>query len=367
MKILFDHQIFTNQKFGGISRYFFELINRFDGVDDSYEVTSLLSNNEYYNKNVNPKVKSFFHEQEFKGKIRIQSLVNKMSSIKQLNNKNFDVFHPTYYNPYFLKKLKNKPFILTFHDAINEKFGSEYPELGNDISLLKFKKTLLDKANKIIAVSENTKKDIIEYYNIDHNKIEVIHLGNSLSNINNCLPKVIEQDYILFVGNRGNYKNFIFFINSISHLLLKYKLKLICAGGGDFNREEYNVFVKLNIQDIIIYKPILNDNVLVNLYQHALFFCFPSLYEGFGIPVLESFSSNCPILLSNGGSLTEVGSDAALYFDPKNSDSLIYAFETLVTNDHLRNELKTKGFERSKHFNWNKTFEKHIEIYKSII
>ncbi|TRX13391.1 glycosyltransferase family 4 protein [Flavobacterium gawalongense] len=367
MKILYDHQIFTAQQYGGISRYFFELIKRFEGVEKSCEVATLFSDNAYYNKEVNPKVKPFFLDKNFRGKGRIVKQVNEKISNYKITKGDFDVFHPTYYDDYFLKRIKGKPFVVTFYDMIHEKFSSQFDILKSDTTIFDNKRRLLEHSSKIIAISETTKNDIVELFDVDKSKIDVVYLGNSLENFNIGNRRFVEDDYILFVGNRGTYKNFDFFVSAVADLLIKNDLKLICAGGGDFSIQEQTLLKSLNLENYVVFKKIINDDVLSNYYTHALFFVFPSLYEGFGIPVLEAFACGCPALLSNGGSLPEVGGDAAVYFDPTDIESLKRTTNELINNQSLRHKLKEKGSVRLNEFSWDKTFQETFEVYKTVI
>ncbi|MGM8362799.1 glycosyltransferase family 4 protein [Flavobacterium sp. ARAG 55.4] len=367
MKILFDHQIFTLQQYGGISRYIYELIKRFDNVNNSCNVGTVYSNNAYLNKETFHGVSPFFPTTNFRGKEYLYNSINQSKSLSKVRKSDFDIFHPTYYNDYFLKNLENRPFVITFHDMIHEKFENQYPELSNEVSVYQSKRKLAEKAQKIIAVSETTKKDIIDIYGIDEEKIDVVYLGNSLESSGGDQERIIKQDYILFVGNRLLYKNFEGFVTGVTQLLINNDLTLICAGGGDFSILEIQFIKKMNLEKRIILLKKINDTILSNLYTNALFFVFPSLYEGFGIPVLESFASGCPTLLSTGGSLPEIGGDAAIYFDPQDLHSLYMASSNLISDKKLRQNLKIKGTERIKKFSWDKTFENTLEVYKKII
>lgn len=367
MRILYDHQIFTQQQYGGISRYFYELINRFDGVENSCNVATVFSENAYYNEKVNPKLNQLLPDYSFKGKGRIVNFFNGRKSLRDVHKGNFDIFHPTYYDEYFIRKIKDKPFVVTFYDMIHEKFSNQFESLKADTNLFDNKRRLLEKSSKIIAISETTKNDIIEIFNVDPSKIDVVYLGNSLQNFNVRNQRIIDENYILFVGNRSIYKNFNFFVKAIAELLVDYNLILICAGGGDFTLEEKLRLSSLKLENRVVFKKIVNDDVLSNYYAHALFFCFPSLYEGFGIPVLESFACGCPALLSNGGSLPEIGGEAALYFNPTNEESLKKSADELINNEVLREKMKNKGFNRLKQFSWDDTFMKTLEVYKSVI
>jgi glycosyltransferase involved in cell wall biosynthesis len=367
MKIQYDHQIFTQQQYGGISRYFYELIKRFDGNEDSCKVATMFSENAYYNKNFNPELNGLLPDFHFKGKGRIMAYFNKKKSLKDVQNADFDVFHPTYYDDYFVNKLRGKPFVVTFYDMIHEKFSSQFESLRSDTKIFDGKKRLLEHSSKIIAISETTKKDIIEIFDVDSSKIDVVYLGNSLQYFDKGDNRLVEEDYILFVGNRTIYKNFIFFVTAIAPLLIDNNLKLICAGGGNFSQEELDLLKRLKVEERVVFKQIVNDDVLANYYSNAVFFCFPSLYEGFGIPVLEAFACGCPALLSTGGSLPEIGADAALYFDPTNPDSLEKVAIKLISDRSLRQSLKEKGYSRLKEFSWDKTFQDHLNVYQSII
>ena len=366
MKIQYDHQIFTAQEYGGVSRYFYELAKELDALDNmEIDISLLLSNNHYIsNKNLTnhidllPKNKSIW-------KYRFFNIINKTYSIQNLKKQNIDIFHPTYYDPYFLDYIGNKPFILTIYDMIHEKFKNMF-STSDKVSI--YKKRLAEKATKIIAISESTKMDLIEFFGIDESKIEVIYLGNSMfPEFKENTKLKIPNKYILFIGSRIEYKNFKRFIKSISKILNQdNKLYLICVGGGKFNNQELKFFSELNIiSQIIQYS--LDDNTLALLYKYAQVFVFPSLYEGFGIPILESFACTCPLLCSNTSSLPEVAGDGAYYFDPYSEESMRNAIIKVLESNYLQEELKQKGSERLKRFSWETTAIETKKIYEGVM
>nr|WP_315243906.1 glycosyltransferase family 1 protein [uncultured Flavobacterium sp.] len=367
MKVLFDYQIFAMQQYGGISRYFFELIKRFENSENDYLLGTKFTNNAYLNSNTFSNVYPFFPNFNFRGKERFIDLVNKSNTLRYVQKSDFDVFHPTYYDDYFFNNLGDKPYVVTFYDMIHEKFSDSFSDLKSLEKTIMQKSRIAKKAHRIIAISEHTKNDIIDIYNIDKDKIDVVYLGNSLINTEQGEEAIVNDNYLLFVGNRSGYKNFSYFVKTISILLIENKLKLVCGGGGDFSIEELNLLKDLGLQNHVVLIKEINDAILSNLYTNALFFVFPSLYEGFGIPVLESFACNCPTLLSNGGSLPEIGGNGAVYFDLNDDQSLFNAVFNLINDAKLRNELIQQANIRLQNFSWDKTFEDTIKVYEKII
>ena len=149
-------------------------------------------------------------------------------------------------------------------------------------------------------------------------------------------------------------------------MLVKNNVKLVCAGGRGFSDEETEIINQMRISNYVEHKEV-NDEILSELYSNALCFVFPSLYEGFGIPVLEAFSCKCPCVLSNTSSLPEVAGDAAVYFDPSDKDSIIYAIECVLVNQSLQQELIEKGTQRLKSFSWSKMKNNTFEVYKKLL
>ena len=369
MKILYDHQIFTIQKFGGISRYFCELYSHLLTMDTIQpEISVVYSENSYYqelfHQRINlPDQKTLGKYLNFGKNVAINK-INEYHCKKQIRHGNFDIFHPTYYNPYFLKNLKTQPYVLTVYDMIHELF----PDMFKKDNIAIQKKKVIECATKIIAISDNTKTDITRFYDIDPKKIEVVHLATSLQLHTMDCTLSLPQKYILFVGNRGYYKNFSFFINSISSLLIEEKdLYLICAGGGVFSDDEMQLLNYLKIKSKVLHYPIASDGTLSQFYRKAILFVFPSLYEGFGIPVLEAFSCGCPVAASNSGSLPEVGGEAVNYFDPNNSDSIQDVVEDIVHNNSLQDSLRVRGYQQLKLFSWEKTAKDTKKVYDNLL
>ena len=236
-----------------------------------------------------------------------------------------------------------------------------------DLVTVKNKKELLEKAIKIIAISESTKRDILKLYpQINKDKIEVIYLSQSIDPKNYKEVKLPEK-FLLFVGNRDGYKNFTFFLKSVASLLYSdSNLYIVCAGGNKFTNDEKRLIDELKITNQISQSN-FDDNELASYYTKAKCFIFPSEYEGFGIPVLESMACGCPVVLANHSSFPEVAGDAGVYFELNNEVDLKNKVVSLIENETYRNQMITKGYIQSKKFSWEKTAQECKELFKSTI
>ncbi len=368
MRILFDHQTFTFQPWGGISRLFAELLREFSTCDSIETALSLkYSTNEYLKSADIYQHKDIFPKVDAKWKTMLTKILNQRASIKTLRSDTFDIFHPTYYDPYFLRTIKKHPFVLTVFDMTQERLGQGASFLE---SLVIKKELLTHKADRIIAISENTKQDLVDLFGIDETKIDVVPLATSLT-----LPKenpqegqMLPANYLLYVGGRQLYKNFQFFVKAMAPLLNEYDdLSLVCAGGGEFNRHELLLLKELSIDKKVQHSHISSNQTLAAFYQNAKVFLFPSLYEGFGIPLLEAFACECPIVSSNAASLPEVAGDAAIYFEPESAEQLKKATVSVLENEDTRNRLIKAGSERIKQFSWKKTAEQTIQTYEKAL
>jgi len=381
MKVLYDTQCFDMQKIGGVSRYFFELMKYqreqdslifpYEYTDNTYLIESSFND---FKKNPN-EYSDFCGGLDFKGKWRLYQLKNRLchpktisesnkeKAIELLKNQDFDVFHPTYYNPYFLEYLGNKPFVLTIHDMIHEK----YPEFYLGAGEVRNKKLLAEKAAKIIAISESTKKDIIDIYGKEfESKIELVYHGSSLkaAHSNAVDFRAKYGKYILFTGSRTAYKNFYSTVHFMADFLRSNDMNLVCTGS-KFSDEELKYFSDINLSDRIKHHFAKEDEIYA-LYNQAQCFIFPSYYEGFGIPVLEAFECGVPCILSDASCFREIGGNACLYFNPKSKEELIIALET-ATDSENRKKMIEAGTTRLQSFSWEKTAVQTDSIYKSVL
>ena len=355
MKILFDAQIFLNQRAGGISRYYYELFKGLNATGIDVRIAGRFVKNKYILADKTYR-KYFFHDS-----VALFNLFNKLQIRQAVAKGRYDIFHPSDAHA-FLEKIipADKNLVFTIHDMIPEKYFNVKSPV---------KKSLAQRADKIIAVSETTKNDVMEVFGIEKHKIEVIYHGSSLNPESTLQsPAGLPHNYILQVGERQGYKNFDMAIRAMAPLMDKYSdLYLVCAGRRPFSKSEHLLFKSLNIDKKVLIYSHSDDNTLSALYKNAAVFIFPSLYEGFGIPVLESWACGAPVVLSDNNCFREVAGDAGYYFDPRDKDSITAAVEDVLLHPTLQNDLREKGKKRLAQFSWERAVQQTNNIYKSLI
>ena len=363
MKVLYDNEIFLIQKYGGATRYFYELIKRMP--DRKAKVLLYMGKfiNEYgleeYSDNF-----EIFSGKKIRHIPRTKLLSKKIQKPlfeRFAAKQEFDILHQTYYDDINLKKSFKR--IITIHDFTHEKLSNNFSSLDKTAKL---KKAAIMKSDGIICVSESTKKDLMNMYNTEGKKIKVIYHGNSLKYEVKDEP-VIKGKYILYVGDRRSYKNFnvmikLFEINKD----LKKEYKAVCCGGGSFTSDELNSMKRSNVSDNFIQIE-ARDSKIANLYYYATAFIYPSKYEGFGIPMIEAMYNGCPVIASNVSSLPEIGGSAALYFNPDSVEELNDRVNILLTDNDTVKSLKVSGREREKEFSWDKCANETYKFYEEVL
>lgn len=365
MKVFFDNKIFVNQSHGGPTNYFVNLSKYLNyyctskifspiHLSDPLHQFKKLGNVYGYKLPFNQYLikynffKKFLHNTNF------------FFANKNINRFHYDVFHTTYYENYPYK-LNNKNLlkVVTIFDLISEKFSNLY---GQNKKFLP-KKEVLNSCDKIICISQNTKKDLQKIYNVPEKKIEVIYLGypDKIEGLENNF----NFPYIMFVGTRWKYKNFDRFIKAYSNnKRINSNFKLLIFGGGKFTKLEIMMFKehKVNLDNIIHVSG--DDKTLFSCYKFASLFVYPSLYEGFGLPILESMLYDCPIACSYTSSLPEVAGDGAIYFNPENIDEMSYKIEKILFSEKLKFSIINNGKNQLKKFSWDKCARETIDFYK---
>ncbi len=391
MKVLYDHQTFELQIFGGISRYFTELMSQSSAAGLYDTELSLVYTDNGYLKKMSPgsyaaipkpldPYARFMPGVHFKGKRRLFQwtkrwrtedasidfqAVNRQHSVRKLQEGDYDVFHATYYNRYFLDHIGQKPFVLTVYDLIHERF----PEFlmsdpGNK------SRAVLERADMLIAISESTKQDLMQFYQVPEDRIAVTHLACSLDPLAAEAARLTPEPpvrYLLHVGHRDLYKNFYFFLEIVRPFLMSDPgLHVVCTGPA-FYGAELEFFRSLGIAGRMVHY-YGSDAELAAPSPRAPAPVHPPQVGGFGLPLLEAVACGCPVVCSRAGSFPEVAGDAALYFEPKDPSSIADVLGSVLSdNQPLRASLMAKGYERLKQFSWSRTAAETRAVYEQAI
>ena len=285
-------------------------------------------------------------------------------------------FSPTHYLPLYVPC----PSVMSILDVSYLHF----PKLFKKRDLYQLKlwgRYSIGKAKKIITISKSSKNDIIKAYNVSEDKVVVVYPGvksetnSKIKMQNSKLLKEkfgIDRDYILFVGTLQPRKNIEKLIEAFSRLKtkdlgLKTDLGLVIVGKKGWMYEDIlNAPKKFGITKRVKFLDSVTDEDLPSFYKNAICFALPSLYEGFGLPILEAMKYGCPVLTSNVSSLPEAGGEAALYCDPEDVDDIARNLESIIQNSELRKKLIEKGYQQIKKFSWEKTAKETLKIIEEL-
>ena len=383
MRILYDSLSFDWERVGGVTRYFTNLWRNLP-QDVEYDIAVKETKNLYLQAppfNVpaaSDSFETFLPRMRFKGKLLLFDTLCKigiLQSAKESNRRqfaqklkdgNYDVIHVTgahsfgsMWRPY----VGRKPIVVTVYDLI--------PDIvyGNQ-DIRRWRKEMLNAATRIIAISEHTKRDVMAHYGISEDRISVVYLGVDSGSDMKPVSALAGKKYIFYVGKRDGYKNFAFMVKALAPVFARdHSLSLVCTGRG-FDETETRLLDECGMAGRASAN-LYGDDELRWLYANACVFIYPSIYEGFGMPILDAFSFGCPVLLANATCFPEVGGDAALYFDPKDEEDFRRQLMRVIGDDDeargLRADMVARGKERVKLFSWKKCAKETAEVYRRCV
>jgi glycosyltransferase involved in cell wall biosynthesis len=292
---------------------------------------------------------------------------------RRLKKADIDIIHNPTQIPTFSRFTKKN--IVTVHDITPFLNPNEHPFGVSLYNSIFFPKTLTY-ADSIIAVSNNTKSDIMHHFGIPEDKITVIYHGidkqfrpqNKLDIISLREKLGISDPYILYVGTLEPRKNITFLLKAFFQFNKTHKnYKLVITGSKGWKYANIFKMVRdLQLDKEVLFTGYLEYSDLPALYSGASIFVYPSLYEGFGLPPLEAMACGCPVITSNISSLPEIVGDAGVLINPNDILQLVENLEKILVDEELRTELIQKGLERSKLFTWKKCAVSTYEIYEAV-
>ncbi|MDP2642793.1 MAG: glycosyltransferase family 1 protein [Candidatus Peregrinibacteria bacterium] len=369
MKIGIDCRIYSS-KFTGIGRYTHELVQNIIRINDEkkrpHEIVLFFNAPEFHDYTPpNPAVKKVLVN------ARHYSFAEQVKFLIKLNKEKLDFMHFPHFNvPYFY----SRPYTVTIHDLTI----SLFPGKGNKIWKF-FQRMVYDviiknatvTAKTVVTISKNTKKDLIERLNVPEEKIEVIYNGVSDNFTLIDDPKTfqktlnkykIKKEFLLYTGVWRYHKNLPRLIEAFAILRQKKNLdmSLVITGKPDLDYPETKDKVKeLGLENDVIFTGLVDEEELIHLYNAANIYVFPSLYEGFGLPPLESMKCGTPVVASNTSSIPEIcGEENAIFFDPYNVEDIAEKIEKVYKDVDLQAKLIENGIAHASLFSWQITGEK---------
>lgn len=372
MRILLNYIQLTSERLGGGWTYSINLLRGLEAVAVSHEIIVLVS------KNVAQKIKyknANLLTIEMKSEDRIQRVtwehLKLPGIVKSIQP---DVFH----GPANILPLKlSCPSVMTIHDFYHLYCPEYLSWLRRRYLAIVIPKSLRT-ATRVIADSDYTKKDAIRFANVPADKIETIYLGGlnddelrkTQKNEENIRKLGIAKPYLLSVGSSLPHKNLVRMIKAFALVSHQIPQDLILVGEkfkyGSMLQKVADYELK-NRQDRLRHLGFVARQELLTLYKNADAFIIPSLYEGFGIPVLEAMQSGCPVISSRLSSLPEVGGNAAEYFDALNIENMAQSILHVSSDKEYRLKLQERGYAQSKNFSWQKMALETLEVYKKAI
>jgi glycosyltransferase involved in cell wall biosynthesis len=308
---------------------------------------------------------SFFYK-------KFKNLWRQFGVTTDLTNDKIEIFHGLSGEIPFGLKSKNIKSVVTIHDLIFVKFPELYSFWDRKIHYYKFKKAAQN-ADIIVAVSQQTKEDIVEILKIDPSKIKVIYQGcHSIFKENfevNQIQEVVSkynlpEKYILNVGTIETRKNVLLAVKAIKNI---DAFLVIVGKETKYSDEVKNYISENNLQDKVLFLKGLSLQELAIVYQKATIFVYPSFYEGFGIPIIEALYSKTPVITTAGGVFPEAGGANSIYINPNSVSEMKTAILKLWNDENLRYSIAEKGFDFVQKFNDQGIAKEYIQIYKIIL
>lgn len=364
MKLLYDYAIFSMQRMGGVSRVMSEVISRALAAEDlDAHVWGGLHAHaglQRIKRSFPERVHAWSVPQQL-ARYRLLAPLNRRFFPSAARRGRPALCHYTFFETSTLPKETKK--IFTVHDLIHERYGEHYPANDRQRSL---RQKALAEADAIICVSDNTRRDLEEFYAVGDIPVIVAYNGNSLAGVT---PQPIHRDrpFWLCVGTRGAWhKNVDVLWQALAQASAIEDHELVHFGGGPLTSSELRRIHELGLTNRV-HQIEGSDTLLAGHYAAAQGLIFPSRYEGFGMPLVEAMSQGCPVIASSALPMPEIVADAGLFFDPDSPEALCKIMVQLHSDNTLCRSLVERGYKRAQHFSWDKSCAQVLNLYRQML
>lgn len=358
-RVLLTSNVLTTQRYGGISRYMIELALGIAAAEQwGVNVVSPVYTNAYlYEVRKRLNHRGIYFNRYYKGLLQLNEMLIRMNGRRLARS--CRIVHETFYNPVPLS-LVSSGRVSTFYDMMSE-------ALAPDTGVLHKKKLTAQRSDRIIAISESTKGDVVHYLGTEPEKIEVIHLASSIVPQSDRCVHVPDRPYLLWVGGRYAHKNFSGLIRALARSrAFQSDLGLVCAGAGPLTSQERELIADVGLDTNRFMHCQPDERELASLYCHAQMLVYPSRFEGFGLPPLEAMTCRCPVVASDCSSIPEVTGDAAVLVDPEVPEAIAEAIDNVYQCNATRMRLVEAGTRQAAKFSWQRCVESHLRLYDAI-
>lgn len=356
LKVAYDHEIFATQRYGGVSRYFAELIARGTAHGISPRVFAPLHVNQHLDEIAPLAGGQILKLNLFSGLLARR--VDEQVAPRRMAHWQPAVVHETWL-PRRPSVIPGAATVVTIHDMIHELY--DLAARGDPTASLKTE--AIQRAHRVICVSESTRRDLLRLHPLAEAKTRVVHHGFTAARPDPDAPCSTSPPYLLFVGKRAGYKNFARLLEAFALGAARRGFMLLCVGGGPFVSAERSSIVRLGLSGSVIQEE-ASDALLATRYRNAAAFVFPSEYEGFGFPPLEAMAAGCPTIVARASAIPEICGNASAYFDPREIGDLSSAIDEVISSPARVEALRQAGFARLPHFSWERCVHETAAVYR---
>lgn len=272
------------------------------------------------------------------------------------------IWHSTYYTT---PPLWAGPKVVTVYDLCQEHFANLFTR-ADDRRVRRMKRHSLEQADAVLCISDSTRQVVEAYYGISGTKLHVVPLAGSevFRQVDDPAAAPIDEPFILFVGARHHYKNFAALLDAYHRWLPRDHIALALVGSSLTDAEQQQIAAR-GLADRVHLLTGVDDEQLCHLYNRALAFVYPSLCEGFGIPLLEAMACGCPVVASRIPTTEEVAADVPFYFEPGQPDSLLAALDAAVAAGNDAPQVQ-RGIVKAATYSWDETARRVLDVYRAL-